>query len=105
MGVANISCASEMSQARALCDAGGIDACLVMLPRHVPDELPVWDATTDAPGKGRVPSLLIAEATTPYIRRSAAEAGYDAVSSSSVSPRMLYRCVAALLQGARQQAG
>jgi len=98
MGVANICCVGEMAAARELCDAGGIDICLVVLPRSVPDEEPAWDATTDAPGRGRVPSLLMVEATTPYIRRSAGFAGFDAVIPEAVSFRMLYRCIGALLQ-------
>ena len=77
MGIANVCCVSEMAAARELCDAGGIDICLVVLPRAVPDEEPDWEAKTDAPGRGRVPSLLMVEATTPYTRRSAAGAGYQ----------------------------
>jgi hypothetical protein len=102
MGFADICCVSEMAAAQARCDAGGIDACLVVLPRAVPDDKPGWDAKTDAPGRGRVPSLLIAQAATPYVRRAAAG---DAVIPLAVSPRMLYRCIGALLQAARQRAG
>jgi len=101
MGIANVCCVSEMAAARELCDAGSVDACFVVLPRAVPDEAPAWDAATDAPGRGRVPSLLMAEATTPYVRRNAADAGYRAVIPFSVSFRMLYRCVGALLQGGK----
>ena len=103
MGIADICCVSEMAAAQARCDAGGIDACLVVLPRAVPDDKPGWDANTDAPGRGRLPSLLIAEAATPYVRRAAAGAGYHAVIPRGVSPRMLYRCIGALLQAARQR--
>lgn len=98
MGVADICCVSEMTAAHALCDAGGIDACLVVLPRAVPDEKPGWDAKSDAPGRGRVPSLLFADAATPYVRRAAANAGYHAVIPADVSSRILYRCIGALLQ-------
>jgi hypothetical protein len=98
MGMADICCVSEMTAARALCEAGSVDACLVVLPRAVPDEKPGWDAWSDAPGRGRVPSLLFADATTPYIRRAAANAGYHAVIPADVSPRILYRCIGALLQ-------
>jgi hypothetical protein len=104
MGIADVCCVREMAAAQTLCDAGGIDACLVVLPRALPDDKPDWDARTDAPGKGRIPSLLMVEAATPYIRRSAADAGYFAVSPCAVSARMLYRCIAALLQGGRQRA-
>jgi hypothetical protein len=101
MGIANVSCVGEMAAARELCEAGRVDACFVMLPRAVPDEAPAWDADTEAPGKGRVPSLLMAEATTPYVRRNAADAGYRAVIPFAVSFRMLYRCVGALLQAGK----
>jgi hypothetical protein len=98
MGIANVCCVSEMAAARELCDTGDIDICLAVLPRAVPDEEPAWDAKTDAPGRGRVPSLLMVEATTPYARRSAASAGYHAVIPATVSFRMLYRCIGGLLQ-------
>jgi hypothetical protein len=103
MGIADVCCISDMMAARVRCDAGDIDACLVVLPRAVPDDKPDWDARTDAPGKGCVPSLLIVEATTPYVLRAAADAGYQAVVPSVLSSRMLYRCLAALLQGGRRQ--
>lgn len=103
MGLADICCVSEMAAARALCDAGGIDACLVVLPRAVPDDRPGWDARTDAPGRGHVPSLLFVEAATPYVRRAAANAGYHAAIPIALSFRMLYRCVGALLQAGRRQ--
>ncbi len=82
-----------------------VDACLVVLPRAVPDDKPDWDARTDAPGRGRIPSLLFAEAATPYVRRAAADAGYHAVIPFAVSSRMLYRCIGALLQAGRRQGG
>jgi hypothetical protein len=105
IGVAEVCCVSEMMKARALCDAGGIAACLVVLPRALPDDKPGWDARTNAPGRGSVPSLLFAEAATPYVRRSAADAGYHAVVPIAVSSRMLYRCIGALLQAGRPQSG
>jgi hypothetical protein len=105
MGIANVCCVGDMAAARALCDAGGIDACLVVLPRAVPDEHASWDARSEAPGRGRVPALLIAEVITPYVRRSAAAAGYDAVAPATVPFRMFYRCIGALLQASRQRGG
>ena len=79
MGIADLCCASEMATAQSLCDAGAVDACLVVLPRAVPDDRLDWDARIEAPGRGRIPSLLFAEAATPYVRRAAADAGYHAV--------------------------
>ena len=105
MGIADVCCVSEMAAAQARCDAGSVDACVVVLPRAVPDDKPGWDARTDAPGKGRMPSLLIAEAATPYVLRAAADAGYHAVIPTALSSRMLYRCIGALLQAARRQGG
>jgi hypothetical protein len=103
MGMADLCCASEMATAQSLCDAGTVDACLVVLPRAVPDDKPGWDARTEAPGRGRIPSLLFAEATTPFVRRAAADAGYHAVIPLAVSSRMLYRRIGALLQAGRRQ--
>lgn len=105
IGIADVCCVSEMIAAQRLCNAGAIDACLVVLPRTVPDDKPGWDAGTDAPGRGLVPSLLFAEAATPYVRRCAADAGYHAVVPITVSFRMLYRCIGALLQSRRPQGG
>jgi hypothetical protein len=105
MGITDVCCISEMAAARARCEAGGIDACLVVLPRAVPDDKPSWDARTDAPGNGSVPSLLFVEAATPFIRRAAADAGYHAVIPIALSYRMLYRCIGALLQASRRQRG
>jgi hypothetical protein len=103
IGIADLCCVSEMATAQSLCDAGAVDACLVVLPRAVPDDKPDWDARTDAPGRGRVPSLLFAEAVTPYVRHAAADAGYYAVIPLAVSSRMLYRRIGALLQAGRRQ--
>jgi hypothetical protein len=103
IGIADLCCVSEMAIAQSLCDAGAVDACLVVLPRAVPDDKPDWDASTNAPGRGRVPSLLFAEAATPYVRRAAADAGYHAVIPVTVSSRMLYRRIGALLQAGRAQ--
>jgi hypothetical protein len=105
MGIAGLCCASEMATAQSLCDAGAVDACLVVLPRALPDDKLDWDARLDAPGRGRIPSLLFAAAATPYVRRAAADAGYHAVIPLAVSSRMLYRRIGALLQAGRRQGG
>ena len=105
MGLTDLCCASEMATAQSLCDAGAVDACLVVLPRAQPDDKLDWDAGIDAPGRGRIPSLLFAEAATPYVRRAAADAGYHAVIPFAVSSRLLYRRIGALLQAGRRQGG
>jgi hypothetical protein len=47
--------------------------------------------------------LLLAEAVTPFIEKSAREAGYAATMPLAVPPRVLYRCIGALLQMARRK--
>ena len=105
IGIADLCCTSEMATAQSLCDAGAVDACLAVLPRALPDDKLDWDARLDAPGRGRVPSLLFAAAATPYVRRAAADAGYHEVIPLAVSSRMLYRRIGALLQAGRRQGG
>jgi hypothetical protein len=100
MGVANVQWVTRVEEAHALCEAGGADACIVILPRAIPDERPAWTAETVAPG--RVPTLLIAEAVTPYIRQAARHAGYNGVIPRGLPPRTLYRCIGALLQASRR---
>jgi hypothetical protein len=102
MGFASVRAVRCLDAARGLCAAGDIDACVVFLPRSVPDESLPWTEQDDAPGSDRIPSLLLAEVVTPYIAACARKAGYSAVASLSVPPRVLYRCIRALLQLARQ---
>lgn len=105
MGFASVSAVRRLDAARDLCAMGDVDACLVFLPRTVPDESLPWTAEDDAPGRDGVPSLLLAEVVTPYIAACARKGGYSAVASLSVPPRVLYRCIRALLQLARQGDG
>ena len=105
MGVASVQRVHCLDAARGLCAAGGADACLVVLPRAVPDELPSWTANSEAPGRGYVPTLLLAEAVTHHVRSSARFAGYAAVAPIGLPPRMLYRCIGGLLQIARGKGG
>src|SRR5262249_61772414 len=79
------------------------DACLVVLPRPVPDEVPPWTAETGAPGReAGIPSLLLAQVVTPYVNKSARRAGYVASVPADVSSRLLYRWMGALLQKQRR---
>ena len=104
MGVAGVRLVSSPDVAQQLCAAGSADACLVVLPRPVPDELPQWTAETKAPGcEAGVPSLLLADMVTPYVTKSARNAGYLAAISAQLPQRLLYRWIGALLQK-RQQA-
>ena len=102
MGVANIFHVGCLEDAQARFESGGADACIVVLPRAVPDERPAWTAATAAPGRGRFPALLIAEVVTPHVRQAARHAGYEAAIPLGLPPRMLYRCIGALLQASRR---
>ena len=51
MGLASVRLVANPDQARQLCTTKNADACLVVLPRPVPDELPQWTAETGAPGR------------------------------------------------------
>ena len=101
MGVGSVSHVASMEAAQLLCDQGSVDACLIVLPKAVPDEQPPWTAETPAPGQGRLPALVLADPVTPYIKASARAAGYAAAIPLGLSSRLLYRAVAALLQGRR----
>jgi hypothetical protein len=75
----------------------------VVLPHAVPDEAPPWTAETGAPGREvGIPSLLLAQVITPYVSRSAKQAGYVASVPADVSSRLLYRWMGALLQKQRR---
>jgi hypothetical protein len=104
MRLAEVCLVETPDEARRLCAANGADACLALLPRAVPDEVPRWTAEADAPGRdAAVPSLLLAEAVTPYVAKSARNAGYVAAIPDDVPSRMLYRWIGALLQKQAQQ--
>ena len=103
MGLSGVRIVPSAHDARLLCESNHADACLVMLPRALPDEMPRWSADSEAPGRGAgVPSLLIAEVVTPHLARFARNFGYFAAIPASLAPRMLYRCVRAMLQRRRQ---
>ena len=102
MGLAGVRLVASPDQARQLCTSKGADACLVVLPRAVPDEVPQWTAETGAPGReAGIPTLLLAQVVTPYVTRSARRAGYVASVPADVSSRLLYRWMGALLQKQR----
>jgi hypothetical protein len=105
MGFACVRAVRRLDAARDLCALDGFDACLVLLPRTVPDEILPWGLEDDAPGRDQIPSLLLAEAVTPYVADCARKAGYAAVAPLAVPSRVLYRCIRALLQLARQDEG
>jgi hypothetical protein len=103
MGLEGVCLVANPDQARQLCSAKRADACLVLLPDAVPDEVPQWTAETGAPGReAGIPSLLLAQVVTPYVNRSARRAGYVASVPADVSSRLLYRWMGALLQKQRR---
>jgi hypothetical protein len=102
MGLASVRLVANPDQARQLCATRNADACLVVLPRPVPDEAPPWTAETGAPGcEAGIPSLLLAQVVTPYVTKAARRAGYVASVPADVSSRLLYRWMGALLQKQR----
>lgn len=105
MGLATVLDVPGLEQARRLCESGRVDACLVVLPRPVPDELPPLRLETGAPGRGtNIPSLLIADAITPHLLKTAGRAGYIAAIPAGIAQRRFYRCIGALLQQSRRSA-
>ena len=104
MRLAEVFLVETPDEARRLCAANSADACVAVLPRVVPDEAPRWTVEADAPGRdAAVPSLLLVEAVTPYVAKSARNAGYVAAIPDDVPSRMLYRWIGALLQKQAQQ--
>lgn len=63
-------------------------------PEHVPDN-PFRDG-------GKLPAILIAEASSCGLGRTASRAGYDAAVDAPLAPRMLYRRIGSVLQRSRR---
>jgi hypothetical protein len=104
MGLAGVRLVATLDEARQLCAVDSVDACLAVLPPSVPDEVPRWTPETEAPGRrAGVPSLLLAEALTPYVTKSARSSRYVAAIPAKVPPRLLYRWIGALLQKQAQR--
>jgi hypothetical protein len=106
MGFTGVRLVATLEEGRRLCATDRVDACLAVLPLNIPDDVPHWTAEADAPGRDAgVPSLLLAEAVTPYAAKSARNAGYVGVIPADIRPRLLYRWIGGLLQKqARRQA-
>ena len=101
MGLGSVQTVHSLVEARRLCEAAEADACLVVLPAALPDEAP--QAMAQAPGSAvGIPSLLLVEVITPYLAKSARDAGYAAVGRLRMPPRLLYRCIGGLLQKGRR---
>ena len=91
---------AHLDEARRMCRAGETDACVVAFNDRVLDAAPL--AAGDAPGRDcGVPSLMLAEVVTPYLRRLARRSGYCAAVPDTIGPRMLYRRIGGALQRRR----
>jgi DNA-binding response OmpR family regulator len=100
MEVARVTTVAGLDEARRMCRAGDTDVCLVAFNDLVLDAAPV--AESDAPGRDcGVPSLMLADAVTPYLRRMAHRCGYSAAVPAAIAPRLLYRRIGAALQRRR----
>lgn len=100
MEMAEVTAVDNVDEAQRLCRTGGIDACLVVHDEAVADARP--NPVAEAPGRGcGVPSLMMVLVLTPYLRKSARQAGYAAAVPASIAPRMLYRRIGATLQRRR----
>lgn len=100
MNVARVTAVRDHSEALAFCKRGEADACLVVESDLVPDAKPC--PFCPAPGlSSGVPSVMMVPAVTAFQRRNARRAGYYAVVAANIGPRMLYRRLAAALQGRR----
>ena len=100
MGVAQVTTASDIDEARRLCGQGGASLCLVAYSEAVLDApRPV---AAFAPGRDSgTPSLMLVDAVTPYSRRIARDAGYRAAVQAKIAPQLLYRRIGAALQRRR----
>lgn len=101
--LAEVRSVVSLAEAGQACTTGSADACVVILRNALFSEVVVHDAEPDAPGRdGGVPSLLLADVITPYIRRVARRAGYATVLPLGAPPALLQRGVRGLLQRARR---
>lgn len=103
MALSRVSVVQSLEEAGQACTTGHADACVVVQRNAVFLEFPFCDVEPDAPGRGSgVPSLLVADVVTPYIRRTARRAGYAGVLPLDADPRLLYRGLRGLLQKLRR---
>jgi hypothetical protein len=103
MALSRVSAADSLAEAGRACTTGAADACVVVLRNALFSEVAVDPVEPDAPGRGNgVPSLLLADVVTPYIRRFARRAGYAAVLPLCSPAALLRRGVRGLLQRARR---
>jgi len=103
MQVARASFLPCVAEARDFCRSDSPDLCLVVFDDWVVDAAP--PAEIDAPGRDAgVPSLLLIEIVTPYIRRLARHCGYFAAVPSRIERPLLHRRMSAALQHRQSRA-
>jgi hypothetical protein len=107
LGLSSVLRVGDLAAARRMCEAGGVDACLVILPCFLLEEVAAAVLTAEAPGRNSgTPSLLLADVVTPYVRKAAQTSGHVGVVVQNISPRLIYRRIAGVLQQAwRARAG
>ena len=104
MGLAEVRTVASLADAVAMAAQHIVDACLVVMPRTVPDDAEIFLTETSAPGRRTgIPSLLLADVVTPYVERCARGNGYMAAVPLDLPTRLLYRRVRALFQRPRRQ--
>lgn len=100
MQLGEVTTVAGLEEARRLCRAGGVDACIVAVDDAVPDARPTLQG--DAPGCGcDVPTLMVVAVASPGLRKLARRAGYAAAIPAAIASRMLYRRIRAALQRRR----
>jgi hypothetical protein len=104
MMIKQVTTVADFDEARRVCRAGGVDACLVVLGDAVPDAIAEAQGVAPAHSCG-IPTLVIAPVVTPHLRRTARRCGYLAALPARIPPRMLYRRISAALQGHRSGPG
>jgi hypothetical protein len=102
MAIGRVTMAAGIEEARRLCCASHVDACLVVIGDAVPDA--ASQVLVEAPGQlFGIPTVIVAPAVTPYLRKAARLSGYAGVLPAKIAPRMLYRRIGAVLQGRRRR--
>jgi DNA-binding response OmpR family regulator len=103
MQLAEVTTVAGLEEARHLCRAGGVNACIVVVDDAVPDAPPILQG--DAPGRGcGVPTLMVVAVVSPGLRKLARRAGYAGAIPAAIAPRLLYRRIRAALQRRRAAA-
>jgi hypothetical protein len=103
LGLAHVRRVTDLAAARHCCEVGEADACLVVLPCFLLEERAASVLAVEAPGRSSgIPSLLVADVATPYVRKAARRSGHAGVVTQNVPSRLMYRRIAGVLQRARR---